>query len=632
MRFLVQTTMPRYLLALSCWILAYGCSTSVPTQQVDYLSSIRSESDFTLLEGKPLSAKFSHITSVKVVYDLSNRQLYFINGKLYKYHYDFVADYLGNKEDLYVFNERNYTEDKRKRQYLLGNLNRIKGTRTFFLELSPSDQMDIASISVLYDQVKERCLLEDSLFFYVNNFRLIEAHEKDLLKMPSIKSEDLFGTEQYQQISEGKTSGILKKYTLEELAESTPGKNEIILINGTPLTLPQVQGIIVTELQTPLSHLVLLGRNRRIPIAAQLNAWTDERLEELIGKVVLFEPKEDSLNISPSDKPLTGEIRKEPLMLKKDLSKTELVSLDRVPSDGKDYIGSKAYHFACLNAISTKKGSFKVPEYGFAIPFYFYEQHIQNCGAAQKIYNLGKIPPANLKDELKKIRKSILAYPLDKNLLYKVESRLKSQEQFSAFRFRSSTNAEDLGEFNGAGLYDSKSAILGDTSKTVEKAIKKVWASVWSEAAYTEREIFRIKQETVAMGILVHRSFPEEIANGVVITANIYRENDGITVNVQKGESSVVLPEKGVTTEIFTAYKYEQPPWDNRLIVDYTSHSPLNNYKPILNEREMEALYRACKDIELGMVKYWQQDAVCDIEFKLVGEKRELYIKQVRKY
>lgn len=626
------------LLAFGAALVFHGCSTSEGTAKqppTHYLSVLRSESDFALLEGKPLSSKFSHIGSVKVIYDLRDKRLYFINSHLYKYHYDFAERMLRYDKSLYEFNGHNYSADETlTREYLLGNLNRIKNKNTYFLELSPSDQMDLRYVNQLYAEVKKNCAHGDSLLFYANNPRLLQAAENGHLTLPLITSERLFGTVPYQQVSPGKTYGILRKYTLEELKTRIPDRNEIIVIDGTPLTLPDVKGIIVTELQTPLSHLVLLGRNRNIPIAAYPGGWNDETLNGLLGKKVLFGALEDSLQLTENLAVELENQERPTLTLKADYGKTGLIHLDKVPVNGMDYVGSKAYNFSCLAAISRKKGSFRVPEHAFAIPFFYYKQHLLASGAAESVLRLqrGALGPEEVRAELKKIRKRINAHPLDNTLRTMVENELAGDRDFNSFRFRSSTNAEDLGDFNGAGLYDSKSAVLGDTGKTVEEAIKKVWASVWSEAAYNEREIFNISQGTVAMGILVHRSFPEEMANGVVITENIYRETEGITVNVQKGESSVVLPEKGVGTEIFAAYRYEQPPWNGQLVVDYTSHSPLNDYKPILTHAEMEKLFGACRDIDVGMYRYWQRDAVCDIEFKLVGEKRELYIKQVRIY
>ncbi|MDN9015613.1 hypothetical protein Q0P45_14150, partial [Staphylococcus aureus] len=77
-----------------------------------------------------------------------------------------------------------------------------------------------------------------------------------------------------------------------------------------------------------------------------------------------------------------------------------------------------------------------------------------------------------------------------------------------------------------------------------------------------------------AMGILVHRSFPNETANGVLVTRNIYREKyAGITVNVQKGDASVVKPDAGVTCDEFYTHNFNGL---GLLNSDYRSTSSLN--------------------------------------------------------
>ena len=57
---------------------------------------------------------------------------------------------------------------------------------------------------------------------------------------------------------------------------------------------------------------------------------------------------------------------------------------------------------------------------------------------------------------------------------------------------------------------------------------------------------------TAAMGILVHQSFQNEIANGVGVTKNIYLPGpgwEGHYVNVQTGENLVTNPEPGSIPE-----------------------------------------------------------------------------------
>lgn len=606
---------------------AEGSAAKIP----DYRYTLQSAAEFKKLEGSPLSDKFSHVRSVKVLYDIQAKTMYFINGKRFTYHHEFAERILYYRQGMYVFNEHNYSAGKNKRDFLLGNLNHLGNTGTWFLELSPSDQMDPDLIQQFYSLLKQNCIFCDSLRFYVNSQRLLDLEEQGSLNMPVIRSESLFGTLSYQQVSAGKITGILKRYTLEELKTSIPGRDEIIVLNGTPLVLPDVRGVIVTELQTPLSHLVLLGRNRKIPIVALTEAWEHEELARLYGQTVELETRSDTMYLKAVDALAPAVVKQRRIVPECDLSVKGLVMLNKVPVRGQRYIGSKAWNFACLAAISRRRETFYVPEYAFAIPFWYYAQHMEKSGALAMLAKLKPDSPA-LKDELKAIRLQITNHPVDAELLSLVQARMDAQTEFNAFRFRSSTNAEDLEGFNGAGLYDSGSARKGDTLKTIEAAIRKVWASAWSLAAYNERELFGIDQRTVAMGILVHRSFPEEEANGVLITKDLYRDYDGITVNIQKGESSVVLPEKGIHTEIFTAYPFDQSPWNGQLITDYVSHSPLNNYRPVLSDAELRRLYRAAMDVESGMQLYWGRQFDCDIEFKLIGAERRLYFKQVRVY
>jgi len=149
-----------------------GNNGVVKLKPKNFLMEIDSLSEYTELMGEPLSEKFSNVTSVKVVYDLEDDRVYFIQSGMYKYHYEFATAVLGYRQDLYVFNSNNYNEDPKEREYLLGNLNYIPQTSDFFLELSPSDWMDLTSIEKLYDGVVEKLHITDTLFFYTNTPRL----------------------------------------------------------------------------------------------------------------------------------------------------------------------------------------------------------------------------------------------------------------------------------------------------------------------------------------------------------------------------------------------------------------------------------------------------------------------------
>ena len=604
----------------------------------DYVAALPDYQAYQKLKGKPLSDKFSNIESVKVVYDLSTKKLYFFNSTKIELHYEFVTNYLGYSIDLGVFNERNYSNSVTNRDFLLGNLNHIKNTDKWIFELAASDHMQNQQLEFLFKQVADATFIKQNLKFYLNNREKLDWFEQSKFTIPCVTSDYIFNELKYQNVVSGKTVGILKKYTLHELKTQTPKWNEIIIVDGTPETLPNCKAILINELQTPLSHLILLGQNRKIPIMAYTKILTDAKITNLINTKVQLNISIDTFTIAATDKKILPKLVTKLRKLPFDTSVTTLVDLGKINKNGVTYIGSKAQNLSYLIAIS-KKNKFKTPENALAIPFYYYINHIQKKPVATLIQTLmqrqKKDSVAWINEQLKKIRTAIKQEPIDPQLLAQLNQKLGAQSSFKNFRFRSSTNAEDIENFNGAGLYESKTGILNDEKKSFEKAIKQVWASVWNESSYWERAYFGIDQTTIAMGILVHRAFPDELANGVVISKNLTRSDfPGMTINVQIGENSVVKPEKNVTCEQFTVYDFDETDMKKQLEIDYSSQSNLNDNKPILSATEIEYLYHSIKKIQRELAKFWSKKYYrpIDVEFKIVGDKRDLYIKQVRVY
>lgn len=603
-----------------------------------FSASLQDYEAFREFKGKPLSDKFSNIESVKIVYDIRKQKMYYFNSRIISHHFAFVTEYLGYDKEIDVFNAENYSNNEKDRDFLLGNLNHIKGTDKWIFELAASDHMAVKQIEWFYNQVKNTSFIGNNLKFYLNDPEKIALFKENKFKIPCVKSDYIFNEIKYQQVVSGSTIGILKQYKIKDLDKIKPHSDEIIILDGTPNILPDVKGIIVNELQTPLSHLVLLGKNRKIPIMAYTNVGNDTNIKKLVSKKVECEVKIDTFFIKETTKKMAVKKISKKKKLTIDNSVTELVDLSSIPKKGVNYIGSKAQNMAYLIAIS-KEIKFKTPENAHAIPFYYYTKHIQKSSISNLINELLEFPHKDstvlIHKKLKQIRDAIKKEPIDPELIAKLNLTFKNAA-FKNFRFRSSTNAEDLDDFNGAGLYDSKTGIMGDSIKSFEKAIKQVWASVWNEASYNERELFGIDQKNIAMGVLVHRSFPDEAANGVVITKNIFRKNfPGYTINVQKGENSVVKPEKGEICEQFTAYHIsEGNDDDDDFEIDYTSNSNLNNNEPLLTPNEISNLYNVSKTIETKMFRYWHKNQFhpVDIEFKIVGTERELYIKQVRPF
>ena len=608
--------------------------------QKKFVNHLNIKKEFDALQGDPLNNKFGNIESVKVVLDYKTKKIYFINSSFYKYHSMFCIDILHFPGDLGDFNKVSYHE-KNNRMYLLANINHIANTNDWFMDLAASDKMNAELINYFFNEVKSSVYFKDNLKFYLSTPRLINLYDEKLLKIPCVFSDYIYKNMSEQSIETGEVIGYFKKYTLKDLEKIRPNKDEIILLNETPEVIPDVRGIIITQFQTPLSHLVILAKNRNIPLYVDTKAWDNEKINALIDKKVVLNVSKSKFTLKVTTATIKPPKKIQLKPLHKNLKHKEIINLNQLPSlDAQQYIGTKALNMALLNNIASTTKKFKTPQYTYAIPFYYYDQHMKKNGINEEVEQLLILPKDSIQlihKQLKKIRSLIIETPINDTLIEKLSKIINSHNEFSHFRFRSSTNAEDLAGFNGAGLYDSKSAIVNDSIKTISKAIKVVWASIWNDRAYYEREYFHINHKDCAMGILIHRAFVDEIANGVIVSKNLYRvKYDGITVNVQKGEESVVEPKEGILCDEFYCHNFNGRGKD--INIDYRSTSNLNNNKPILKATEIKRLFNVTKMAEIRINKLWKQYKMSDkyldvdIEFKYENNYETLYFKQIRPY
>src|SRR5690606_19371794 len=118
--------------------------------------------------------------------------------------------------------------------------------------------------------------------------------------------------------------------------------------------------------------------------------------------------------------------------------------------------------------------------------------------------------------ELIRAEDSVVEEQLLAKLVEAFDTRRAAEGLPLRLKLRSSTNAEDLANFNGAGLYSSESYKPEKKGKELERAekiaelkraLKVVWASIWNLRAYEEREYFKIPHDQVMMGVQVNPSF-----------------------------------------------------------------------------------------------------------------------------
>jgi len=178
---------------------------------------------------------------------------------------------------------------------------------------------------------------------------------------------------------------------------------------------------------------------------------------------------------------------------------------------------------------------------GFGVPFYYYLRHLRQNHLNSRINAMLADPrwgsPGQLawrKHALAALRDAIRSAPIDSVFLDALYKRVRIKLSGKGVFVRSSTNAEDLAGFNGAGLYDTVPNVR--SKRNLGDAVKTVWASLWNDRAVAERTLFGIDHRKVYAGVLIQVGI-EATAAGVLITANLWdpREEDSYTINANWG-------------------------------------------------------------------------------------------------
>ncbi len=615
---------------------------------VYYLNSLKCYKQFNFLEGPPLSSKYGQVQCVKIIYSLQDKQVYYTNSKMYRFHYDFCTAQLGYSQSLEYFNYDQYGETD-KREFLLANLNYYTSSNKYIFEFFADDKIPTERVLQFYEKLKSTSYFGDKLCLMINSEEMMNKVADLKGKVPLIYPEDVYKFQKYQALNKEETYGYVHKINNYNVEKKTIGEHDILIVKNVPQDIPLIAGILTDQFQTPLSHINVLSHNRKTPNASSKGVWNNTIIDSLEGKLVHYVVKEDNYILKPAllkDAQKFWTIKSKgaaPIKLKLNTTVTGLVNMKDLSKKAVDIVGGKAANMGELSKITVGNKPLPVPEAAFAIPFYYYVAHIKKrniTDSINQILNSDSIKNnyTLLDAKLKEIRKMIKETPIDTSLIRMVEARIR-KTKYKAFRFRSSTNSEDIENFNGAGLYDSKTGIIDDTTKTIEKAIKQVWASIWNTRAFQEREYFKIDHQTVAMGILVHKAFGKESANGVAVTSHIYRDDyPAYTINVQKGEVSVVFPPDSINCDQMIIGTRHISGSDN-ISIDYVTRSNLKPIGNVLTEKEIETLTSYLTAIKWhyykiapARLKYSYDNFSMDVEFKLDAVTRKIIIKQARPY
>jgi len=611
---------------------------------ITHLSLLTCTSDWTRIEGEPTDAGYGIASAVKFLYRLDSRNLLFLDTRRFPSHRAFAVEILGIPDDPVAWADQ--YRDSPAREFVTGTLVRYEALDLWTMQIFPGDDLSGTHIKEVHDALADSTWFGPSLRFLASS--PASQSRAEAAGVPTVSSDSVYRGQTYQCMNPGEAYGTLVRAKSDTVATGSFGHQDIVLTDGIPNDLPVVGGIVTSAFQTPLSHINVLSTNRGTPNMALRDAWNDPRLRSMEGTLVHLTAGLDGYHLEPASAQEVQNFlasKKMPIAPQLPLDDTSagLVLLASLDHAAFSRVGAKASNFGELARLAqASNGLWKVPEGGFAIPFSAYREHLRRGGIVRIVDSLLKDTTFLTNTSVRRaalagLQERILATAVDPSLIATVTEAIRSNGQYTRMRFRSSTNAEDLADFNGAGLYSSYTGDLSDPSKPIDDAIRKVWASLWNFRAFEERQYYGIDHKRVCMGILIHRGFPDEGANGVALTRNLYNPKIfGYVINAQLGEISVVTPPAGVTSEQVLYYPFDSaqfPEPSSELL----TRSSLSAGKAILQSAEITALGKALGQIQdhffhlLGSTQTTYPILYgMDVEFKLDGPARTLYIKQAR--
>src|SRR5688572_15646227 len=452
------------------------------------------------------------------------------------------------------------------------------------------------------------------------------------------------------------------------------GSQDIIVLERAPADIEGViAGVITGSIQSELGHLAIRTARRGTPNAFVKDA--PERFALHDGKLVRLEVGIASYRILESTlaeaeawwashRPNLASLIEVP-----DIEHESLDAAGEAPAGPfmASRHGGKGANFLRLHGLLPEPN--RVP--GFVIPFSYYRRflesnftqslrdpsrevtfadHIEEVLEDPAFRGDSRVRFAEL-ERLRRLfeRNGVVDPELVRVLAGRIVEVLGGGEK--TVRFRSSSNAEDLLEFNGAGLYDSVSVCAADDLDDdrsgpsvcdpsrdeeigVARALRRVWGSLWSFRAYEEREYFQIPHSRVAMAVLVSEGFPDELANGVSFTGNPSLRGDRrFVVNAQIGDSGVVFTDPGVVAEK-DVLVVRSGNVESILRVRRSSLVPEGAF--VLDDAALRELGSVMalveKDYSFELGAHRPDEVLLDFEFKLDRRTGRIRLKQVRPF
>jgi hypothetical protein len=345
-------------------------------------------------------------------------------------------------------------------------------------------------------------------------------------------------------------------------------RNGIYVLPATTEDLPPMAGIITAGKGNILSHVQLLARNLGLP-----NVAVDKKLLPTITaregqKVVLAVSARGIVQLvedGPEWDPVFAQESKEQnIVIRPDLNKLDLYNLSFIPlqemraTDSGRIAGPKAanlgelkHHFpeAVTDGLVIPFGHFRalldqeLEPGGPSVFSWMQQQYALIQGLKEDHAKQEQVTRGFLQRMRDWIENADPGEEFRRRLLEAMEAMFGPDGSYGVF-VRSDTNVEDLPGFSGAGLNLTVVNVVG--AENVLEAIRRVWASPFTERAYSWRQAYMQNPEHVYVSVLLLKSIPVD-KSGVMVTADVDTGQTGwLTIAVNEGFGGAV---SGQTSE-----------------------------------------------------------------------------------
>lgn len=569
----------------------------------DAAATIDDVDAWTRLAASDASSVFGATQSVKVIVDQQIDRVYFLQSRRWPLHFDFAARFLSTPGAPIVdgarFNQVQYHDPERR--FVLGTIQHFTARNIWTFELYAGDTLAVAPTLAALASIRKHTFFGEWLRYRPVPAAHVAALAEFAQHISVATSGELFGAVQYQALELGTAVGRVR--IIDAALADTIGharqiaaltEHDIAVLTEPPLEIPPVAAIISSQLLAPLGHIAVLAHSRHTPTAAQRDATIMANLRDHHDQWVRLTIAGAAMHIEPLDEAsaaralatATTQRRQrlsQPLQLA--LDHPGLPRLTAIASTDLQHFGAKTVQLARVAALGVP-----VPR-GFGLPFAAYVEFLHSAGLDAQLATMLQDPgfisdAAQRRRRLADFQTAMLAAPVPARIIVPITAQIAvALAGARHVRLRSSTNAEDLAGFSGAGLYRSTRVFAGDQA-ALARGLREVWASVWSFEAFEERAAFNIDQRRVAMAILVQESIDNDEVSGVAISGNpYYQGRPAVFINAAPRGASVTGGAGGDVPEQILRYTFATMRGIERI-----SRSAQAPTRDLLSDEEVERL------------------------------------------